>query len=684
MKPNKKFKRYTVTSALPYANGPVHIGHLAGVYIPADIYVRYLRSKKEDVLFIGGSDEHGVPITIKAKQENVTPQQIVDKYHAIIKKSFEEFGISFDIYSRTSNEIHHKTASEFFKTLFDKNEFVIKTSEQLYDEVNKQFLADRYITGTCPHCNNEKAYGDQCEKCGSSLNATDLINPKSVLSGNVPILKETKHWYLPLDKYEPWLRKWILEEHKEWKTNVYGQCKSWIDQGLQPRAVTRDLDWGVKVPLTEANGKVLYVWFDAPIGYISATKEWGNENKKNWEIYWKDKETKLVHFIGKDNIVFHCIVFPSMLHAEGTYILPENVPANEFLNLENDKISTSRNWAVWLHEYLKEFPGKQDVLRYVLCANAPETKDNDFTWKDFQQKNNSELVAILGNFINRSLVLTTKYFNGLVPEIATTTNYDKEALQTISEFPDKIASCIENYHFREALSEMMNLARFGNKYLADCEPWKLFTSDPERVKTILNISLQICANLTIVMEPFLPFSARKLLTMLNIQSLTWEYAGKTDILKPEHPLGKSELLFEKMEDEPIQFQMEKLMNTKATNQEMNKPLIPAKPDISYEDFAKLDIRTGTILTAERVPKTDKLLKLTVDTGIDKRTVVSGIAANYDPEKIIGQKVVILINLQPKTLKGIQSQGMILMAENSKGELCFVSSTKDFEDGSVVK
>jgi len=684
MKPNKKFKRYTVTSALPYANGPVHIGHLAGVYIPADIYVRYLRSKKEDVLFIGGSDEHGVPITIKAKQENVTPQQIVDKYHAIIKKSFEEFGISFDIYSRTSNEIHHKTASEFFKTLFDKNEFVVKISEQLYDEANKQFLADRYITGTCPHCNNEKAYGDQCEKCGSSLNATDLINPKSVLSGNVPILKETKHWYLPLDKYEPWLRKWILEEHKEWKTNVYGQCKSWIDQGLQPRAVTRDLDWGVKVPLTEANGKVLYVWFDAPIGYISATKEWGNENKKNWEIYWKDKETKLVHFIGKDNIVFHCIVFPSMLHAEGTYILPENVPANEFLNLENDKISTSRNWAVWLHEYLKEFPGKQDVLRYVLCANAPETKDNDFTWKDFQQKNNSELVAILGNFINRSLVLTTNYFNGLVPEIATTTNYDKEALQTISEFPDKIASCIENYHFREALSEMMNLARFGNKYLADCEPWKLFTSDPERVKTILNISLQICANLTIVMEPFLPFSARKLLTMLNIQSLTWEYAGKTDILKPEHPLGKSELLFEKMEDEPIQFQMEKLMNTKATNQEMNKPLIPAKPDISYEDFAKLDIRTGTILTAERVPKTDKLLKLTVDTGVDKRTVVSGIAANYNPEKIIGQKVVILINLQPKTLKGIQSQGMILMAENSKGELCFVSSTKDFEDGSVVK
>lgn len=684
MKQNKKFKRYTVTSALPYANGPVHIGHLAGVYIPADIYVRYLRSKKEDVLFIGGSDEHGVPITIKAKQENVTPQQIVDKYHAIIKKSFEEFGISFDIYSRTSNETHHKTASEFFKTLFDKNEFVVKTSEQLYDEANKQFLADRYITGTCPHCNNDKAYGDQCEKCGSSLNATDLINPKSVLSGNVPILKETKHWYLPLDKYEPWLRKWILEDHKEWKTNVYGQCKSWIDQGLQPRAVTRDLDWGVKVPLTEANGKVLYVWFDAPIGYISATKEWGNENKKNWEIYWKDKETKLVHFIGKDNIVFHCIVFPSMLHAEGTYILPENVPANEFLNLENDKISTSRNWAVWLHEYLKEFPGKQDVLRYVLCANAPETKDNDFTWKDFQQKNNSELVAILGNFINRSLVLTTKYFNGLVPEIATTTNYDKEALQTISEFPDKIANCIENYHFREALSEMMNLARFGNKYLADCEPWKLFTSDPERVKTILNISLQICANLTIVMEPFLPFSAKKLLAMLNIQPLTWEYAGKTDILKPEHPLGKAELLFEKMEDEPIQFQMEKLMNTKATNQEMNKPIIPSKPDITYEDFAKLDIRTGTILTAERVPKTDKLLKLTIDTGIDKRTVVSGIAANYNPEKIIGQKVVILINLQPKTLKGIQSQGMILMAENSKGELCFVSSTKDFEDGSVVK
>ncbi len=713
MEQNKIYKRYTITSALPYANGPIHIGHLAGVYIPADIYARYLRSKNEDVLFIGGSDEHGVPITIKAKQEGIVPQKIVDKYHNIIKKSFEEFGISFDIYSRTSNKIHHETASEFFTTLYNKGEFIIKTSEQLYDKENNQFLADRYVTGTCPHCNNERAYGDQCEKCGTSLNATDLINPKSVLSGNTPVMKETKHWYLPLDKYEPWLRKWILEDHKEWKPNVYGQCKSWLDQGLQPRAVTRDLDWGVKVPLEEAAGKVLYVWFDAPIGYISATKEWAEEKNKqsavgssspttnnqqqttcltgrqannfiDWQTYWKDPETKLVHFIGKDNIVFHCIVFPAMLHAEGTYILPDNVPANEFLNLEGDKISTSRNWAVWLHEYLQEFPGKQDALRYSLCSNAPETKDNDFTWKDFQLKNNSELVAILGNFVNRTLILTKKYFDGYVPEIPALTERDKETLHAIAGFPIKISNCIELYKFREALSEMMNLARLGNKYLADSEPWKIFNTNPEQVKTILNISLQICANLTIVMEPFLPFSAKKLLQMLNIGKLKWEFAGKTDILKPNHQLGKAELLFEKIEDDAIIAQIEKLHKTKEQNNMNETVVTPAKPDISYEDFAKMDIRTGTILAAEKVAKTQKLLKLSIDTGIDKRIVVSGIAEFYDPEKIIGQKVVILINLQPKTIKGITSQGMILMAENEKGELCFAAPTKEFNNGSTVK
>jgi len=695
MEQNKKYKRYTVTSALPYANGPVHIGHLAGVYIPADIYVRYLRLKGEDVLFIGGSDEHGVPITIKAKQEGVTPQQIVDKYHGIIKKSFEEFGISFDIYSRTSNKTHHETAAEFFTTLYKKGEFIVKTSEQLYDEENKQFLADRYVTGTCPHCNNDKAYGDQCEKCGSSLNATDLINPHSALSGNVPVMKETKHWYLPLDKYEGWLRKWILEDHKEWKTNVYGQCKSWIDQGLQPRAVTRDLDWGVKVPLKEAEGKVLYVWFDAPIGYISATKEWAekinsefriqnSEKTVDWQLYWKDKGTKLVHFIGKDNIVFHCIVFPSMLHAEGSYILPDNVPANEFLNLEGDKISTSRNWAVWLHEYLKEFPDKQDVLRYTLTANAPETKDNDFTWKDFQLKNNSELVAILGNFVNRAMVLTQKYFNGVVPAITELTETDKQVISEIAAFPGKISSSLENYRFREALGELMNLARLGNKYLADSEPWKIFTTQPERVKTILNISLQICANLAIVSSPFLPFSSEKIKKILQFDFNSWNEAGKINLLKEGAILGNPTLLFEKIEDDAIIAQVEKLNKTKEQNKMNETVITSAKPDITYEDFAKLDIRTGTILTAERVPKTDKLLKLTVDTGIDKRTVVSGIAANYEPEKIIGQKVTILVNLQPKTLRGIQSQGMILMAENAKGELCFVQQEKDFENGSLVK
>jgi methionyl-tRNA synthetase len=682
---DKKYKRTTVTSALPYANGPVHIGHLAGVYIPADIYVRYLRSKNEDVLFIGGSDEHGVPITIKARQEGVSPQQIVDKYHNIIKKSFEEFGISFDIYSRTSNPIHHETASEFFKTLYDKGEFIEKTTQQYYDEEAHHFLADRYITGTCPHCNNEKAYGDQCENCGTSLNATDLINPKSVLSGNPPVLKDTKHWFLPLDKYEPWLKKWILEGHKDdWKVNVYGQCKSWLDQGLQPRAVTRDLDWGVKVPLEDAEGKVLYVWFDAPIGYISATREWAAEQGKDWKIYWKDEETRLIHFIGKDNIVFHCIVFPSMLHAEGSYILPDNVPANEFLNLEGDKISTSRNWAVWLHEYLIDFPDKQDVLRYTLCATAPETKDNDFTWKDFQTKNNSELVAILGNFVNRAMVLTQKYYNGVVPQISVKTDFDLEVLNDISKFPESISQSLDNFRFREALAEMINLARTGNKYLAETEPWKIAGSDPERVKTIMNIALQICANLSILMEPFLPFTAKKLSEMLNLETKKWSDAGKTDLLPAGHKINEPALLFDKIEDDAIAAQMARLLQTKTDNISNETQANPSKENISYDDFVKMDIRTATILEAERVPKTKKLLKLLVDTGIDKRTVVSGIAEFYEPENIIGQQVVILLNLAPREIKGIVSQGMILMSENAKGELCFVATSSQGENGNEIR
>ncbi|MCK9612427.1 MAG: methionine--tRNA ligase [Bacteroidales bacterium] len=682
--PQKKYKRTTITSALPYANGPVHIGHLAGVYVPADIYARYLRSKGEEVIFIGGSDEHGVPITIKARNEKCTPKDIVDKYHNIIKTSFEEFGISFDIYSRTSNKTHHETSSEIFKTLYDKGEFIEKTTEQYYDEEAKQFLADRYITGTCPHCNNEKAYGDQCEQCGTSLNATDLINPKSVLSGNLPVLKETKHWFLPLDKYEPWLRQWVLEEHKEWKTNVYGQCKSWLDQGLQPRAVTRDLDWGVKVPVDGAEGKVLYVWFDAPIGYISATKEWAATNGKNWETYWKDKETRLLHFIGKDNIVFHCIVFPSILHAEGSYILPDNVPANEFLNLEGDKISTSRNWAVWLHEYLQEFPGKQDVLRYTLTATAPETKDNDFTWKDFQARNNNELVAILGNFVNRALVLTHKYYNGEVPACSILTDYDNQVLAELSKFPVTIAESLDAFRFREALAETMNLARLGNKYLADTEPWKLIATDTERVKTIMNIALQICANLSIVMEPFLPFTAKKLCELLIFQKHLWNDAGKKELLKPGHKINQPELLFEKIEDDAIEFQLKKLMDTKKENQANNIALQAAKDIIQYDDFSRMDLRTATILEAEVVPKTKKLLKLKLDTGIDVRTVVSGIAEFYQPEQIIGKKVVLLANLAPKEIKGIPSQGMILMAENSEGKLCFVSPTEVFHNGCVVK
>lgn len=682
---DKKINRYTVTSALPYANGPVHIGHLAGVYVPADIYVRYLRLNKKDVVFIGGSDEHGVPITIKARQENVTPQQIVDKYHAIIKQSFQDFGISFDIYSRTSNSIHHQTASEFFTTIHNKGLFVEKVTQQYFDESQQQFLADRYITGTCPHCNNDKAYGDQCEKCGTSLNATDLINPKSVLSGNPPVLKETRHWFLPLNKFEQWLKTWILQEHKDdWKINVFGQCKSWLDQGLQPRAVTRDLDWGVKVPLPEAEGKVLYVWFDAPIGYISATKEWALQNNKEWEPYWKADDTKLLHFIGKDNIVFHCIIFPAMLKAEGSYIVPDNVPANEFMNLEGDKISTSRNWAVWLHEYLNEFPGKQDVLRYALTAMAPETKDNDFTWKDFQAKNNNELVAIFGNFVNRTFVLTHKYFEGKIPEITSTNDYDKEVLSQISKFPENIAQSLELYRFREAQNEMMNLARLGNKYLTDTEPWKIFKTDPERTKTILNISLQICANIAILAEPFLPFTSAKLYNMLNIPKLLWNQSGSGNILNAHHQLMHPELLFEKIEDDAIEAQINKLQQTKINNESKNITVNPAKSNISYEDFAKLDIRVGTILQAEKLPKTKKLLLLTIDTGIDTRKVVSGIAEFYEPEKIIGQKVAILVNLQPKKIKGIPSQGMILMAENTKQELCFIMPKEDFNNGSEVK
>lgn len=677
------YKRYTVTSALPYANGPIHIGHLAGVYVPADIYVRFLRMNEEDVIFIGGSDEHGVPITIKALQQGVTPQEIVDKYHQIIKKSFEDFGITFDIYSRTSNKIHHETASEFFRKMYDAGQFIEKVSLQYFDEETSHFLADRYITGTCPHCHYDKAYGDQCEKCGTSLNATDLINPKSVLSGNEPVLRETRHWFLPLDQYEPWLREWILDGHKDdWKTNVYGQCKSWIDQGLQPRAVTRDLDWGVKVPVAGAEGKVLYVWFDAPIGYISATREL----TPDWEKYWKDKETKLVHFIGKDNIVFHCIIFPVMLKAEGTFILPDNVPANEFLNLENDKISTSRNWAVWLHEYLQDFPGKQDVLRYVLTSNAPETKDNDFTWKDFQAKNNNELVAILGNFVNRTLVLTHKYFEGKVPPLGSLNDSDKVALEEMKLFPGRIAKSLYNYRFREGLIEMMNLARLGNKYLTDNEPWKQFLTNPVRVSTILNISLQICAELSIVAEPFLPFSASKIRKTLNLPSYKWKEASLLNWLKPGHKLDQPELLFDKIDDNDIAFQVQKLMSTKQANEtsmETNH-LSPEKPLIQYDDFSKMDIRIGTILEAEKVPKTTKLLKLKIDTGIDKRIVVSGIAEYFKPEEIIGKQVCILVNLAPRRLKGIDSQGMILTAQNPDGSLYLLSPGPGTIDGAEVK
>ncbi|MBS7199196.1 MAG: methionine--tRNA ligase [Bacteroidales bacterium] len=674
-----KFKRNLITTALPYANGPVHIGHLAGVYVPADIYVRYLRKKGEDVAFIGGSDEHGVPITIKAQKEGVTPQDIVDRYHKIIKDSFEELGISFDIYSRTSSKTHHELSSAFFKKLYDEGKFIEKTSMQFYDEKAGQFLADRYIVGKCPHCGNERAYGDQCEACGTSLNATDLIDPVSAITGNKPELKETKHWYLPLDQYEGWLKEWILEEHKEWKPNVYGQCKSWLDNGLQPRAVTRDLDWGVPVPIEGAEGKVLYVWFDAPIGYISATKDLTPE----WEKYWKDPETRMIHFIGKDNIVFHCIIFPAMLKADGSYILPDNVPANEFLNLEGDKISTSRNWAVWLHEYLVEFPGKQDVLRYVLTANAPETKDNDFTWKDFQTRNNSELVAIYGNFINRTLVLTQKYFANRVPERGELTDYDKEVLAEIPQIVERVEKSLETFHFRDALKEAMNLARLGNKYLADTEPWKVIKTDEGRVKTILNICLQISANLSTLMEPFMPFSSQKLREFMNIDVIDWAKMGD-GVIPAGHELGEAGLLFEKIEDATIQAQVDKLLATKKANEMASVKAAPAKENIQYEDFMKMDIRVGKIIAAEKVAKTKKLMKLTVDTGIDERTIVSGIAEHYTPEEVIGRQVSVLVNLEPKPLKGIVSQGMILMAENADGTLSFVSPDKEVKPGSEVR
>ena len=676
----KNYKRYLITSALPYANGPLHIGHLAGVYVPSDIYTRYLRMKGVDVISICGSDEHGVPITLKARNEGITPQEVVDRYHAINKKAFEDFGIAFDIYSRTSNKIHYETASDFFLKLYRKGEFVEKTSEQYYDEEAGCFLADRYIVGTCPHCGNENAYGDQCEKCGTSLSPNDLINPHSTISGSKPVLRETLHWYLPLDRYEGWLRQWILEDHKEWKTNVYGQCKSWIDQGLQPRAVSRDLDWGVPVPVEGAEGKVLYVWFDAPIGYISATREL----TPDWEKYWKDPETKMVHFIGKDNIVFHCIIFPSMLRAEGSYILPDNVPANEFLNLESDKISTSRNWAVWLHEYLEDFPGKQDVLRYTLCSNAPETKDNDFTWKDFQARNNNELVAILGNFVNRTLVLTGKYYDGQVPERGETTETDRAVLGEIKKIRENVESSLELYRFREALREAMNLARLGNKYLADSEPWKLAASDPERVKTIMNISLQITANLTIVLEPFLPFSMETLRNWINLNIKSWEDAGRDDLLPAGHRIAEPGLLFEKIEDSEIEKQINKLAASKKSNEAATAKVNPAKDPLTFDDFSKIDIRTATILEAEKVPKTTKLLKLKIDTGLDVRTIVSGIAEYYEPAAIVGKQISIVANLEPRKIKGIESKGMILMAEDKDGKLVMVTPVETVSNGSTIK
>ena len=676
---SKEFKRYLITSALPYANGPVHIGHLAGVYIPSDIYTRYLRLRGRDVISVCGSDEHGVPITIKAKKEGITPQQVVDRYHTIIKDSFEKLGISFDIYSRTTSPTHAKTASDFFRKLYDEGKFVEQTTEQFYDEEAKSFLADRYIKGTCPKCSAEGAYGDQCEVCGSTLSPDELVNPHSTLSGSVPVKRATKHWYLPLDKYEQMLREWILEGHKEWKSNVYGQCKSWLDGGLLPRAVSRDLEWGIPVPVEGAEGKVLYVWFDAPIGYISATKDL----TPDWEKYWKSEDTKLVHFIGKDNIVFHCIVFPSMLKAHGDYILPENVPSNEFLNLEGRKISTSKNWAVWLHEYLVDFPGKEDVLRYALCATAPETKDNDFTWKDYQARNNNELVAVLGNFVNRALVLTKKYYDGEVPACGELSDYDRDTIAELSEIKASLESNIENYRFREALKDAMNFARIGNKYLADSEPWKLIKTDAERVKTILNIALQITANIAIAIEPFMPFSAAKILNMLACEKFGWERLGAMDLLAAGHHIGEPSLLFEKIEDETIQKQLDRLEEIAKQNAAAEVKAEPQKAECTFDEFQKMDIRVSTILEAEKLPKTKKLLKLTIDTGIDKRTIVSGIAEHFSPEELIGQQVLVLVNLAPRDFKGITSQGMILMAEDATGALRLVQPNEKTNNGAMV-
>jgi methionyl-tRNA synthetase len=705
-------KRYTVTAALPYTNGPIHIGHLAGVYVPADIYSRFLRLQGRDVAFICGSDEHGVAISMKAKKEGITPQQVIDKYHVIIKDSFKDFGISFDNYSRTSAKIHHDTASEFFRKLYDAGQFIEEVTEQLYDAEADQFLADRFVIGTCPKCGNEEAYGDQCERCGSSLNATDLINPKSTISGSTPILKSTKHWFLPLDQYDAFLREWILEGHKsDWKPNVFGQVKSWLDDGLKPRAVTRDLDWGIPVPVPGAEGKVLYVWFDAPIGYISSTKEWAQREGKDWEPYWKSNDTKLVHFIGKDNIVFHCVIFPAMLKAEGTFILPDNVPANEFLNLEGNKLSTSKNWAVWLHEYLQDFPNQQDVLRYALTSNAPETKDNDFTWKDFQARNNNELVAIFGNFINRVVVLTNKYYNGVVPQPNAFSNVDEATLTEMRAYPTVIASSIERYRFREALGELMNLARLGNKYLADEEPWKVIKTDEERVKTQMYVALQIATALSVLSEPFLPFTAAKLKDILKLDAAPksiisfgivdetlsandaihsahktgWnDVTLKQELIAPNHQIGQAELLFAKIEDEEIQRQVEKLEATKTANKAENKKAEPQKDLITFEDFSKMDIRTGTILEAEKMPKANKLLVLKVDTGIDVRTIVSGIAESFKPEDIIGKRVSVLVNLAPRNLRGVESQGMILMTQNAEGKLVFINpDAEGVDNGEVI-
>ena len=676
----KKFKRTTVTSALPYANGPVHIGHMAGVYIPADIYVRYLRLKKEDVLFIGGSDEHGVPITIRAKKEGITPQDVVDRFHNLIKKSFKDFGISFDVYGRTTSQTHHEMASDFFKKLYDKGEFVEQTSEQYYDEKAETFLADRYITGECPHCHAEGAYGDQCEKCGTSLSPTDLINPRSTITGSKPIMKETTHWYLPLDKHEDWLKDWILNDHKEWRPNVYGQCKSWLDMGLHPRAVSRDLSWGIPVPVEGAEGKVLYVWFDAPIGYISNTKELLPDS---WETWWKKEDTRLVHFIGKDNIVFHCIVFPAMLKAEGSYILPDNVPSNEFLNLEGDKISTSKNWAVWLHEYLEDFPGKQDVLRYVLTANAPETKDNDFTWKDFQARNNNELVAVYGNFVNRALVLTHKYFAGQVPVCEELTDYDKEIIESFREIKSRVENLLNNFKFREGLKEAMNLARIGNKYLADTEPWKVAKTDLGRVGTILNISLQLVANLAIAFEPFLPSSSAKLREMLNIHNFDWNDLGHINLLETGHQINKASLLFEKIEDDAIQAQLDRLTKIKEENEEANYKANPVKQDIDFDNFVKMDLRVGTVLECKKVPKADKLLQFKIDDGLETRTIVSGVAKYYKPEDLVGKQLCFIANLPPRKLRGVVSEGMILFAENNDGSLTYITPHQEVKPGSQI-